>query len=87
MAEQSKPYYWRNLPHWQPPGANIFLTWQLEGSLPRAARERLAATRALLEREAARTDEDTDQRKRVTTRNCLLRSIRYSIRLKAVHSG
>ena len=63
MPEQSKPYYWRNLPHWQPPGAAIFLTWQLEGSLPRAARERLAATRALLEREAARTDEDTDQRK------------------------
>jgi putative transposase len=63
MSDESKLYYWRNLPHWQPPGAAIFLTWQLEGSLPRAARERLAATRALLEREAARTDEDADQRK------------------------
>ena len=63
MLEHSKPYYRRNLPHWQPAGANIFLSWQLEGSLPRSARERLAATRDLLEREAARTDEDTDQRK------------------------
>jgi putative transposase len=63
MSDESKLYYRRNLPHWQPPGATIFLTWQLEGSLPRAARERLAATRVLLEREGARTDEDTDQRK------------------------
>ena len=63
MLEESKLFYRRNLPHWQPPGAAIFLTWQLEGSLPRAARERLAATRTLLEREAARIDEDTDKRK------------------------
>jgi putative transposase len=63
MPDQSKPFYRRNLPHWQPPGAAIFLTYQLEGSLPRSARERLAATRTLLEREAARADEDNDQRK------------------------
>jgi REP element-mobilizing transposase RayT len=63
MPDESKLYYRRNLPHWQRPGAAIFLTWHLEGSLPRSARERLAATRALLEREAARADEDLDQRK------------------------
>jgi putative transposase len=27
-------YYHRNLPHWQPTGAPIFLTWRLFGSLP-----------------------------------------------------
>ena len=28
-------YYERNLPHWQPPASEIFLTWRLFGSLPR----------------------------------------------------
>jgi putative transposase len=27
-------YYARNLPHWQPPGQDIFITWRLHGSLP-----------------------------------------------------
>ena len=27
-------YYVRNLPHWQPPGKDIFITWRLYGSLP-----------------------------------------------------
>jgi REP element-mobilizing transposase RayT len=27
-------YYERNLPHWQPEGRAIFLTWRLRGSLP-----------------------------------------------------
>src|ERR1019366_2883690 len=31
-------YYERNLPHWQPEGAALFLTWRLHGSLPRFAR-------------------------------------------------
>ena len=30
--------YRRNLPHWQPEGASIFLTWRLYGSLPAAPR-------------------------------------------------
>lgn len=28
-------YYQRDLPHWQPEGAALFLTWRLAGSLPR----------------------------------------------------
>ena len=28
-------YYQRNLPHWQPEGRAIFLTWRLHGSLPK----------------------------------------------------
>jgi putative transposase len=31
-------YYERNLPHWQPPQQDIFLTWRLKGSLPRHIR-------------------------------------------------
>jgi len=27
-------YYVRNLPHWQPSGVDIFITWRLHGSLP-----------------------------------------------------
>jgi len=29
-------FYRRRLPHWQPEGAPIFLTWRLHGSLPRS---------------------------------------------------
>ena len=28
-------YYERHLPHWQPEGAALFLTWRLHGSLPK----------------------------------------------------
>ncbi len=28
-------YYQRNLPHWQPEGRTVFLTWRLYGSLPK----------------------------------------------------
>jgi REP element-mobilizing transposase RayT len=34
-------YYERNLPHWQPEGRAIFLTWRLHGSLPRIFVKRL----------------------------------------------
>jgi putative transposase len=63
MYDTPKPRYRRNLPHWQPPGESIFLTFNLDGSLPRVARERLTATRALLERETARAAEDQGQRR------------------------
>jgi REP element-mobilizing transposase RayT len=36
-------FYRRRLPHWQPEGASIFLTWRLHGSLPRSTE--LAAAR------------------------------------------
>ena len=28
-------YYERHLPHWQPQGAALFVTWRLYGSLPK----------------------------------------------------
>jgi putative transposase len=30
------PYYERHLPHWQPDGAALFVTWRLRGSLPKS---------------------------------------------------
>ena len=30
------PYYERRLPHWQPDGAALFVTWRLHGSLPQS---------------------------------------------------
>ena len=32
-------FYRRTLPHWHPPGQDIFLTWRLKGSLPTHGRE------------------------------------------------
>ena len=40
-----KVFYRRRLPHWQPPGATVFLTYRLFGSLPKAVLERLALQR------------------------------------------
>jgi len=37
-----KIYYERHLPHWHPPGAELFLTWRLNGSLPHPPPEWLA---------------------------------------------
>lgn len=38
-------YYRRNLPHWQPKGAEFFITFRLAGSLPKDAVERLKEMR------------------------------------------
>jgi putative transposase len=35
VTEMTHSYYHRNLPHWQPEGKSIFLTWRLHGSLPK----------------------------------------------------
>jgi len=46
MADYAyRPFYRRNLPHMQPPGATVFVTFRLAGSLPRAVVERWMAER------------------------------------------
>ena len=37
-SQLAKIFYRRRLPHWQPPGAALFITWRLHGSLPRGQR-------------------------------------------------
>jgi REP element-mobilizing transposase RayT len=45
----SMTYYYRHLPHWQPLGRPIFLTWRLFGSLPEEVIVELQRHRNLLE--------------------------------------
>ena len=52
-------YYQRDLPHWQPEGAALFLTWRLAGSLPREYFDREKATD--LENKFARMDHLLDR--------------------------
>jgi REP element-mobilizing transposase RayT len=50
-------FYRRHLPHWQPAGATIFLTWRLYGSLPKEALYRLEEEKHRLEKQPIRPDE------------------------------
>lgn len=34
ISRRRMTYYVRNLPHWQPAGKDVFITWRLNGSLP-----------------------------------------------------
>jgi REP element-mobilizing transposase RayT len=45
-------YYKRHLPHWQPPGRTIFLTWRLYGSLPASIIQKIQRQRNLKQGEA-----------------------------------
>jgi putative transposase len=40
-------YYERTLPHWQPEGCDLFLTWRLSGSLPEQVLARLRASKTV----------------------------------------
>ena len=46
-----KPFYRRNLPHIQPPGATFFVTFHLAGSLPRAVLQQWKTEKCQLEAE------------------------------------
>ena len=52
-------YYERDLPHWKPEGAGLFLTWRLHGSLPREVLESRREANAA--REFVRQDRILDQ--------------------------
>ena len=43
-----KPFYRRNLPHIQPPGATLFVTFHLAGSLPRRVLQQWKAEKSRL---------------------------------------
>lgn len=53
----SDTFYRRQLPHWQPAGGTIFITWRLYGSLPKEALDRLADEKSRLEKQPIRPDE------------------------------
>ena len=49
-----KPFYRRNLPHIQPPGATFFVTFHLAGSLPQSVLQRWREEKSQLETEKSR---------------------------------
>jgi putative transposase len=57
----AKSYYHRNLPHWHPPGAAIFLTCRLYGSLPETVIQQLKESQKLLEREIDKTSRSAEK--------------------------
>jgi REP element-mobilizing transposase RayT len=59
----TRTFYRRKLPHWQPDGAVVFLTWRLKDSLPQSALTRLEETRKLLAREIVKRGETSAERK------------------------
>ena len=74
--DESLYLYTRRLPHWQPEGAIIFLTWRLYGSLPREALQRLEAERLRLLKQPRQSDESGRQT-----------ALRHSKRLFALADG
>ena len=44
-VSHTKRYYERTLPHWQPEGRDLFLTWRLSGSLPAKVMAALRASK------------------------------------------
>ncbi len=61
MAEH-RIFYRRNLPHFQPPGATIFFTFRLAGSIPQQVLERLATEARLLDQALADIDNEKARR-------------------------
>jgi len=53
-------WYKRALPHWQPRGVPIFITWRLAGSLPAAVVAALAAERARIAQDPRTQDAHSD---------------------------
>jgi REP-associated tyrosine transposase len=57
-----KQFYRHRLPHWQPPGAIIFITYRLFGSLPAQTLARLAEEKQRLSKELPRAGEPQRER-------------------------
>ncbi|MEW5956540.1 MAG: transposase [Chloroflexota bacterium] len=60
-----KPFYERNLPHYQPPGATLFMTFRLAGSIPASIQQRLREDAEKIEAMLARIP-DPQERARQT---------------------
>ena len=58
-----KPFYRRNLPHIQPPGATFFVTFHLAGSLPRSVLQQWKAEKLRLLNLESNADRATDEHK------------------------
>src|ERR1700704_2254571 len=61
METSTKVFYYRNLPHWHPPGRSIFVTWRLYGSLPQTVINQLRVFRHQLSKRKAFTTGRTSE--------------------------
>jgi putative transposase len=59
-----RPFYRRRLPHVQPPGATLFITFRLAGSLPRSVIEKLMTERQRVEKEIDRISDHAERTRR-----------------------
>jgi REP element-mobilizing transposase RayT len=60
-----REFYRRYLPHWQPPGAALFVTFRLVGSIPQSVIEELRLEREIeLRKQAQITDQIQQERQR-----------------------
>lgn len=58
-----RPFYQRHLPHWQPPGATLFVTLRLAGSLPQTVIDELQATDRQCEAALSRIEDRAERQK------------------------
>ncbi len=61
-----KPFYRRNLPHIQPPGATLFVTFHLDGSLPRSVLQQWKSEKLRLIKLESNSGSETDEHKTFT---------------------
>ena len=74
MSEH-REYYRRHLPHWQPAGATLFVTFRLAGSLPRSRIAELQADGDRQERRLARISNPQKRQQSVSGRATLVRAM------------
>jgi len=60
-----RPFYRRHLPHVQPPGATLFLTYRLKGSIPKSVLKELLAERKVSNSYVDAADNTTERVDRV----------------------
>ena len=56
-----KPFYRRNLPHIQPEGATLFITFRLANSLPKCVMDQLQIEKDRIELELANMSDITER--------------------------
>ncbi len=83
---QHRTFYRRNLPHWQPAGATLFITFRLAGSPPRAVIDELQAERDREERVLARIT-DVEERWCQASLNARRAFGRWDIALDGASNG
>lgn len=79
-------FYRRSLPHWQPPGATLFITSRLAGSLPRAVIEELQAEQERQEFALSRIA-DIEERRRQASLNARQAFGRWDLALDRASRG